>query len=104
MAQVDPAIFAGGAVVCKLFNMVQPDDAFFGEKTFNNYSIRALVRDLSMPVTVHGVPTERETSGLAMSSRNGYLTDKEKATASLIFAEMQRLKSAIESGNTDFNA
>jgi len=89
--------------VTKLFNMVQPDDAFFGEKDFQQLQvIRALARDLSMAVKVHGVPTERETSGLAMSSRNGYLTDTEKATASAIFAEMQRLKAGIESGNTDF--
>lgn len=101
-----PGHFRGVAtVVCKLFNMVQPDDAFFGEKDFQQLQvIRTLVRDLSMPVTVHGVPTERESSGLAMSSRNGYLTDKEKATASLIFQAMQKIKSAIESGESDFNA
>ena len=99
-----PGHFRGVAtVVTKLFNMVQPDDAFFGEKDFQQLQvIRALARDLSMAVKVHGVPTERETSGLAMSSRNGYLTDTEKATASAIFAEMQRLKAGIESGNTDF--
>ena len=99
-----PGHFRGVAtVVTKLFNMVQPDDAFFGEKDFQQLQvIRALARDLSMAVKVHGVSTERETSGLAMSSRNGYLTDTEKATASAIFAEMQRLKAGIESGNTDF--
>ncbi|KTF05237.1 pantothenate synthetase [marine sediment metagenome] len=93
-----PGHFRGVAtVVTKLFNMVQPDDAFFGEKDFQQLQvIRALARDLSMAVKVHGVPTEREASGLAMSSRNGYLTESEKATASAIFEEMQRVKASIE--------
>ncbi|MCZ8531077.1 pantoate--beta-alanine ligase [Alteromonas sp. PRIM-21] len=99
-----PGHFRGVAtVVTKLFNMVQPDDAFFGEKDFQQLQvIRALARDLSMAVKVHGVPTEREASGLAMSSRNGYLTESEKATASAIFEEMQRIKASIENGNTNF--
>ena len=88
----------------KLFNMVQPDDAFFGEKDFQQLQvIRALARDLSMAVTIHGVPTEREASGLAMSSRNGYLSKEEKATASAIYEEMQRVKAGIEGGNIDFS-
>jgi len=99
-----PGHFRGVAtVVTKLFNMVQPDDAFFGEKDFQQLQvIRALAHDLSMAVNVHGVPTERETSGLAMSSRNGYLTEAEKITASAIFEEMQRIKASIENGNLNF--
>ena len=101
-----PGHFRGVAtVVSKLFNMVQPDDAFFGEKDYQQLQvIRTMVRDLSMAVTVHGVPTEREESGLAMSSRNGYLTAEEKATASLIYKAMQQMKTAIDEGNTDFVA
>lgn len=101
-----PGHFRGVAtVVTKLFNMVQPDDAFFGEKDFQQLQvIRALAHDLSMAVKIHGVPTEREASGLAMSSRNGYLTEAEKATASAIYEEMQRVKSSIEKGNVNFTA
>lgn len=101
-----PGHFRGVAtVVSKLFNMVQPDDAFFGEKDYQQLQvIRTMVRDLSMAVTIHGVPTEREESGLAMSSRNGYLTAEEKATASLIYKAMQQMKTAIDEGNTDFLA
>ncbi|WP_338519004.1 pantoate--beta-alanine ligase [Alteromonas gracilis] len=101
-----PGHFRGVAtVVSKLFNMVQPDDAFFGEKDYQQLQvIRTMVRDLSMAVTVHGVPTEREASGLAMSSRNGYLSAQEKAAASLIYKAMQQMQADIEQGNTDFVA
>jgi len=101
-----PGHFRGVAtVVSKLFNMVQPDDAFFGEKDFQQLAvIRTMVRDLSMAVTVHGVPTEREESGLAMSSRNGYLSQEEKATACEIYQAMQRMKNSMEQGNKDFSA
>ncbi|WP_269520098.1 pantoate--beta-alanine ligase [Alteromonas sp. BMJM2] len=99
-----PGHFRGVAtVVSKLFNMVQPDDAFFGEKDFQQLQvIRTMVRDLSMSVNVHGVPTQREASGLAMSSRNGYLSSEQKATASFIYQEMARAKTLIEQGDTQF--
>ncbi|WP_420934118.1 pantoate--beta-alanine ligase [Alteromonas sp. A081] len=100
-----PGHFRGVAtVVNKLFNMVQPDDAFFGEKDFQQlHVIRTMVRDLSMSVNVHGVATQREASGLAMSSRNGYLSNEEKETASFIYQEMTRAKALIEQGDMQFS-
>lgn len=99
-----PGHFRGVAtVVTKLFNMVQPDDAFFGEKDFQQLCvIRTMTRDLSMPITIHGVPTQRESSGLAMSSRNGYLSDEQKATASIIYREMKATEQKIVAGERDY--
>ncbi|WP_421132680.1 pantoate--beta-alanine ligase [Alteromonas sp. A079] len=99
-----PGHFRGVAtVVTKLFNMVQPNDAFFGEKDFQQLCvIRTMTRDLSMPITIHGIATQRESSGLAMSSRNGYLSDEQKATASIIYREMKATEQQIVSGERDY--
>lgn len=101
-----PGHFRGVAtIVNKLFNLVQPDIACFGEKDFQQLQvIRTMVADLSMPIDIVGVPTMREASGLAMSSRNGYLSDAEKTTASAIFAAINTVKDALEQGNKDFSA
>lgn len=101
-----PGHFMGVAtVVVKLLNLVQPDVALFGEKDYQQLMIiRRAVADLCMPVEIVGVPTLREQDGLAMSSRNRYLSPSQRAIAPRIHAELQRAKDAIESGSRDFAA
>ncbi|MDW7547310.1 pantoate--beta-alanine ligase [Pseudoalteromonas sp. McH1-7] len=100
-----PGHFRGVAtVVTKLFNLVQPDFACFGEKDFQQLQvIKTMVKDLSIPVEVIGVPTQREVSGLAMSSRNGYLSESEKETAKVLFQALKKAASALEQGEKDFD-
>lgn len=88
-----PGHFNGvSTIVAKLFNLVQPDVALFGEKDFQQLAlIKAMVRDLAMPIQVVGVPTVREESGLAMSSRNGLLTADEMEIAPLLSNVMNEL-------------
>jgi len=99
-----PGHFTGVAtVVCKLFNMVQPDVAVFGEKDYQQLLvIRRLVADLSMPVQVAGHPTVREADGLAMSSRNQYLTKSERAQAPLLRSALSEIGVLLRDGNKDF--
>ena len=98
-----PGHFTGVAtIVCKLFNMVQPQLAVFGEKDYQQLQvIRLMVQDLSLPVEIQGTATQRETSGLAMSSRNGYLSTEQKHQAAELYKTLEETKAKL-SVNTDF--
>jgi len=90
-------------VVNKLFNIVRPDVAVFGEKDFQQLSIiRKMVEDLYMPVEVVGVATARAEDGLALSSRNGYLSEQDRQTAPLIHETLLRCREAIACGFDNF--
>ena len=90
-------------VVNKLFNIVQPDVAVFGKKDFQQITIiRQMVEQLAMPIEIIGGETGRAEDGLALSSRNGYLTDVERAEAPRIYRNLSRIKAAVESGRRDF--
>jgi len=83
-------------VVNKLFNLIQPDIAVFGEKDFQQLTIiKKMVSDLNMPVEIIGVPTRREEDGLAMSSRNGYLTSNEREIAPKLRQSLLNIKNEI---------
>ncbi|HEY8157949.1 MAG TPA: pantoate--beta-alanine ligase [Methylobacter sp.] len=99
-----PGHFDGVAtVVCKLFNMVQPDTALFGLKDFQQLTvIRTMVRDLNFPTEIIGVETVREVSGLAMSSRNGYLSAEEKAVAAKLYQSLCIARDAILAGQQSY--
>jgi pantoate--beta-alanine ligase len=99
-----PGHFDGVAtVVCKLFNMVQPDIALFGLKDYQQLTvIRTMVRDLNIPVEIIGVETVREDSGLAMSSRNGYLTVEEKVIAAKLYQSLCIARDAILAGQQSY--
>jgi pantoate--beta-alanine ligase len=97
-----PGHFDGVAtVVAKLFAMVGSCSAFFGEKDFQQLAvIKRMCADLSFPVDIIGCPTVRETTGLAMSSRNRYLTDDERQRAAILHQTLQKGRELIEQGAT----
>ena len=100
-----PGHFQGVAtIVCKLFGMVQPDVAIFGAKDYQQlYVIRKMARDLSLPVEIQGSPIVRNSEGLALSSRNGYLSDEERATATELNKVLNQTCQALQAGNKDFS-
>ena len=96
-----PGHFAGVAtVVTKLFNLVQPDVAVFGQKDYQQLLvIRRMVADLCVPIRIIGAPTLREANGLAMSSRNQYLTSEERERAAIILRTLHAMRDQTRRGN-----
>jgi pantoate--beta-alanine ligase len=96
-----PGHFDGVAtVVCKLFNLVQPDLAVFGQKDFQQLKvIERMVRDLSLPLKVMAAPTLRADDGLALSSRNQYLSAAERARAPLLHDTLLKMRELLDQGH-----
>ncbi len=101
--QFRPAHFRGVATVCaKLFNIVQPDVAFFGQKDAQQaLVVKRMVADLNMPLEIVVCPTVREPDGLAMSSRNQYLSPSQRKDAAYIYKSLQKCRQMIDHGIKD---
>ena len=99
-----PGHFEGVAtVVTKLFNIAQPDAAFFGLKDYQQFLvIQKLTHDLALDIAIHGIETHREESGLAMSSRNNYLSEQHKEQAANLYRCLRSCAEKIQQGNTQF--
>ncbi len=101
-----PGHFRGVAtVVMKLFQIVQPTVAVFGKKDYQQLLIiRNMVQELSLPITIIGMETTRAADGLALSSRNGYLSAAERAEAPRLHQVLSRIQQAVRQGNKDYPA
>ena len=101
-----PGHFQGvTTVVCKLLHIVEPDAAVFGEKDFQQLTlIRRMVSELCMPVAIIAAPTVRDADGLAMSSRNQYLTEAERARAPALYRALAAAAGRLAAGERDFPA
>ena len=101
--QSRPTHFAGVCAVClKLFNLSQADHAFFGLKDYQQFAVlRAMVKDLNVPIQLHGCPTIRESDGLALSSRNQYLTAQQRKIAPGIHRALETIQAEFTSGLID---
>lgn len=99
-----PGHFRGvSTVVSKLFHIVEPDVACFGEKDYQQLAvIRRMVSDLCMAVEIVGLPTVREEDGLAMSSRNGYLSESERSLAPQLYKHLRQAADTILTGERDY--
>jgi pantoate--beta-alanine ligase len=104
--QVRPGFFTGVCtVVLKLFNLVQPDAAAFGKKDYQQLLVvRSMVRQLALPIEIAAGETVRDANGLALSSRNGYLNDSQRAEAAQLHASLSKVAAAARSGRTDWPA
>jgi len=98
-----PGHFKGVAtVVTKLFNIVSPDIAYFGQKDAQQaIIIKNMVEDLNMPIVIKAMPTIREKDGLAMSSRNIYLNENERRDAAVLYQALNLAKNLLKQGNFD---
>lgn len=101
-----PGHFRGVAtIVTKLFNIVQPDVACFGKKDYQQLAvIKGMVQDLNMDIDIIPVEIERANSGLALSSRNGYLTIEQREQAAQLSAQLRTMAEAMRRGNRQFAA
>jgi len=102
--EVRPGHFDGvTSVVSRLFGLVQPDVAVFGQKDYQQLVvIKRLVADMSLPIEIVSAPTHREEDGLATSSRNQYLTEDERRIAPKLFATLEGVAHALESGSESY--